>query len=153
MKNYEYTKPFPSDFEMQHEHETVDLWLSEVADVEESLEFLNDKEFHAEMCFSYIKDMATYSKYCCPPIDKEYWGAELDFCGITDDELDETLSIIKEDYEYANGFDAAYVCLKNRFWDDSIGDIIISELSEKFYKEFCEVDPDDFVEEDNEEEI
>lgn len=39
MKNYIYTKPWPADFGMQHEHETVDEWLSEVADVEESLDF------------------------------------------------------------------------------------------------------------------
>lgn len=81
------------------------------------------------MCYAYIEDMVTYSKYCYPPIDKEYWGAELDFCGITDDELDETLKIIKEDYYEADGFDAAYICLKNKFWDDCIGEVEISELS------------------------
>lgn len=141
MKNYEYTKTRNTDYYMNHQHDTVDEWLSDVADQQENLDFLDDEDFHKEMCFSYILDEYRYANYCWPPCPDDFWKYELDVCGITSKDVQK---YIDNNDEIEGVFEAGYTALKNLFSGEF--ETPSAELVEKFYRIFCEIDPD-YIEE------
>lgn len=150
MKKFEY-KCWNGDINLNNKNDVVNDWVYSVANEQGNLDFLNDEDFHEEVNYAYVLDRAAFTS----SRPDNYWDEELKTCGISKKDVDGiayTESDIEADFNECldddsdRKFFAGFYALKLVLFDTEPD----TDLVERFYHRFCEVDPDDFDEIDDE---